>query len=90
MDAFLIFPDIGSYSDDWPGAIMDTPDMRKMRKKKMNSDQFLFQKDLYHKLPNFERGVDIIVQITKNPVGNKGIQSNQSFIPGRYLGTDSI
>ncbi len=87
QDAFLHFSDIGSTLDDYSAIIGDDSDIEEDDDDEEEPQtNFISQKDSYHKLPNLERGQDIIVQITKEPVGNKGFRvTSKVSIPGRYL-----
>lgn len=87
QDAFLHFSDIGSTLDDYSAIIGDDSDIEEDDEDEEEPQtNFVSQKDSYHKLPNLERGQDIIVQITKEPVGNKGFRvTSKVSIPGRYL-----
>lgn len=96
QDAFLHFSDIGSTLDDYSSIIGDDSDIEEdddeeeetqtnPKNNSNNNNSHNNNKD-YHKPPNLERGQDIIVQITKEPVGNKGFRvTSKVSIPGRYL-----
>lgn len=86
QDAFLHFSDIGNTLDDYSAIIGDDSDIEEDEEEEDSQTSFISQKDSYHKLPNLERGQDIVVQITKEPVGNKGFRvTSKVSIPGRYL-----
>ena len=87
QDAFLHFSDIGNTLDDYSAIIGDDSDIEEDDEEEEEPQtNFVSQKDSYHKLPNLERGQDIVVQITKEPVGNKGFRvTSKVSIPGRYL-----
>ncbi|MBK7252724.1 MAG: Rne/Rng family ribonuclease [Ignavibacteria bacterium] len=87
QDAFLHFSDIGNTLDDYSAIIGDDSDIEEDEEEEDEPQtNFISQKDSYHKLPNLERGQDIVVQITKEPVGNKGFRvTSKVSIPGRYL-----
>ncbi|MBL0107887.1 MAG: ribonuclease E/G [Ignavibacteria bacterium] len=73
--------------DDYSAIIGDDSDIEEDEEEEDEPQtNFISQKDSYHKLPNLERGQDIVVQITKEPVGNKGFRvTSKVSIPGRYL-----
>ncbi len=90
QDAFLHFSDIGNYLDEYASIIGEDSDIEEddededeeeeTPKKNGNS------RDNTSKNPNLERGQDIVVQITKEPVGKKGFRvTSKVSIPGRYL-----
>jgi ribonuclease G len=90
QDAFLHFSDIGNYLDEYASIIGEDSDIEEdddeddeeeeTPKKNGNA------RESYNKTPNLERGQDIVVQITKEPVGKKGFRvTSKVSIPGRYL-----
>jgi ribonuclease G len=90
QDAFLHFSDIGDFSDDFKSLLgVDTPDDDEDDEEEKPVPQAETQ---YHsrprrnELPKLERDQNIVVQITKEPVGNKGVRvTSKIAIPGRYL-----
>lgn len=86
QDAFLHFSDIGSSLEEYASIIGDDTDIEEDDE---DDDEETTQPNYNrnnNKNPNLERGQDIIVQITKEPVGNKGFRvTSKVSIPGRYL-----
>jgi ribonuclease G len=86
QDAFLHFSDIGSSLDEYASIIGDDSDIEEDDE---DDEEEITQPNYNrsnNKNPNLERGQDIIVQITKEPVGNKGFRvTSKVSIPGRYL-----
>ena len=86
QDAFLHFSDIGSSLDEYASIIGDDSDIEEDDE---DDDEEITQPNYNrsnNRNPNLERGQDIIVQITKEPVGNKGFRvTSKVSIPGRYL-----
>lgn len=88
QDAFLHFSDIGEQSDEFKSLLgVDTPDDdedEEEEKTPQNQQQYYRPKKT--ELPKLERDQNIVVQITKEPVGNKGVRvTSKIAIPGRYL-----
>lgn len=81
QDAFLHFSDI-NYLDEMSNMLEDDTELDEdddEPTQKENSKEKLTPEDL-------NRGQDIIVQITKEPVGNKGVRvTSKVSLPGRYL-----
>ncbi|HMS64090.1 MAG TPA: Rne/Rng family ribonuclease [Ignavibacteria bacterium] len=86
QDAFLHFSDIGSTLEDYSAIIGDDSDIEEDDEEDETPSGNSNGNRDYNKPPNLERGQDIIVQITKEPVGNKGFRvTSKVSIPGRYL-----
>lgn len=92
QDAFLHFSDIGSSLDEYASIIGDDSDIEEDDEDEeetpsVNSGNSRNESGNNNKWSsNLERGQDIIVQITKEPVGNKGFRvTSKVSIPGRYL-----
>lgn len=89
QDAFLHFSDIGSSLEEYSSIIGDDSDIEEVDDEEEDTQtNFVKQEASSNKYPhqNLERGQDIIVQITKEPVGNKGFRvTSKVSIPGRYL-----
>lgn len=86
QDAFLHFSDIGDSLEEYSSIIGDDSDVEEDDEE--DEPPATNHKEDYHRnnSPNLERGQDIIVQITKEPVGNKGFRvTSKVSIPGRYL-----
>ncbi len=88
QDAFLHFSDIGNNLSDYSSIIGDDSDIEEDDDDE--DDDEVPQKNGnakdYNRTPNLERNQDIIVQITKEPVGKKGFRiTSKVSIPGRYL-----
>jgi ribonuclease G len=84
QDAFLHFSDVGDQVEDFKALLGeeidddddddDEPPPNRQNYRRRNQ------------LPKLERGQKIIVQITKEPVGNKGVRvTSKISLPGRYL-----
>lgn len=91
QDAFLHFSDIGDQSDEFKALLgVDSPDDDEEDEEE---DKSAYQRHHHHnnrsrkyELPKLERDQNIVVQITKEPVGNKGVRvTSKIAIPGRYL-----
>ncbi|HMS35184.1 MAG TPA: Rne/Rng family ribonuclease [Ignavibacteria bacterium] len=88
QDAFLHFSDIGSSLDEYSAIIGDDSDIEEDDEEEEETSQPANSRydNGRNPNPNLERGQDIIVQITKEPVGNKGFRvTSKVSIPGRYL-----
>jgi ribonuclease G len=90
QDAFLHFSDIGDQADDLKSLlgsdseIDDDEDDDEEDAAPQKSQQY--QGKRRSPMPRLERGQKIIVQITKEPVGNKGVRvTSKVSLPGRYL-----
>ena len=88
QDAFLHFSDMDTTVNDYTSVLGDDSDVDDDDEEEATPQQTGYRN--YNKekpLPtNIERGKDIIVQITKEPVGNKGVRVTTKYsIPGRYL-----
>lgn len=88
QDAFLHFSDIGEYSDELKELLGEEFEEEDDDDDKINQ-QSLHKISPYKSKsisPKLERDQRIIVQITKEPVGNKGVRvSSKISLPGRYL-----
>ncbi|MCX7877695.1 MAG: Rne/Rng family ribonuclease [Ignavibacteria bacterium] len=85
QDAFLHFSDIGHYSDEVNELLEDEFDDED-DEKELKSSHSQIQPSHRNNIPKLERGQKIIVQITKEPVGNKGVRvTSKISLPGRYL-----
>ena len=87
QDAFLHFSDIDTSIDDYSSILGDDSDVddddedEDIIPAKNNNFKSKSQTPI-----NIERGQDIIVQIIKEPVGNKGVRvTSKVSLPGRYL-----
>ena len=93
QDAFLHFSDIGEQSDEFKALLgVDTPDdedddeEEDKPPQQTNRRNHNYNRSRRNELPKLERDQNIIVQITKEPVGNKGVRvTSKIAIPGRYL-----
>lgn len=91
QDAFLHFSDVSEQSEDFKALLGDVDseldeeddeDDRSLPGSATTSIQTRRRTDL----PKLERDQSIIVQITKEPVGNKGVRvTSKIAIPGRFL-----
>lgn len=88
QDAFLHFSDMDTSVNDYTSVLGDDSDVDEDDDEDLTPQQTGNRNYSKEKpLPsNIERGQDIIVQITKEPVGNKGVRVTTKYsIPGRYL-----
>ena len=89
QDAFLHFSDIDSSVEDYSSIVDDETDIEEEDGKEQEIQGFQNRgKSGEEQLipANIERGQDIIVQITKEPVGKKGVRvTSKVSLPGRYL-----
>ena len=91
QDAFLHFSDIGDQSDEFKALLgVDSPDDDEddedEDKPAQQTNQRYNNRSRRNELPKLERDQNIVVQITKEPVGNKGVRvTSKIAIPGRYL-----
>lgn len=87
QDAFLHFSDIGSTLEDYSAIIGDDSDIEEDEdEEEVQPPPRQENYQSRYSTPNLERGQDIVVQITKEPVGNKGFRvTSKVSIPGRYL-----
>ncbi|MBC8489328.1 MAG: Rne/Rng family ribonuclease [Bacteroidetes bacterium] len=88
QDAFLHFSDIDDSVEDYSSIIGEDADVEVEDEIEQKPPQFKGRKKFdSQRIPaNIENGQDIIVQITKEPVGKKGVRvTSKVSIPGRYL-----
>ncbi|MFA4923774.1 MAG: Rne/Rng family ribonuclease [Ignavibacteriaceae bacterium] len=88
-DAFLHFSDIGLRTKDFQALAGDDSDVEvdDEADDKPNPPQQLQNQDshLINGIPKLKKGQDVIIQITKEPVSNKGVRVTTSVsIPGRF------
>ncbi len=87
QDAFLHFSDVGDQAEDMKAILgedseVDDDDDEEEEETAPQKRQQNRRKPM----PRLERGQKIIVQITKEPVGNKGVRvTSKVSLPGRYL-----
>ncbi len=91
-DAFLHFSDIGDYFQDFQTVLGEEDseisvesDVETVEQKTSKvSSKGKFEKS-EHKIPRLHKGQEILVQIIKEPVANKGVRITSSLsIPGRF------
>src|SRR4030095_16444720 len=87
QDAFLHFSDVGEQLDDLKTLLGDDFDDDEDDEEDSPPAQKPHHKQAHsHQPPRLERGMKIIVQITKEPVGTKGVRvTSKVSLPGRYL-----
>jgi ribonuclease G len=98
QDAFLHFSDVGDQAEDLKALLGDDSDIDddeddedeapppQQNNRRGSSHQGQGQRGRRSPMPRLERGQNIIVQITKEPVGNKGVRvTSKVSLPGRYL-----
>lgn len=84
QDAFLHFSDVGDQVEDFKGLFGEDVDDDDDDEEETTQHRHHHRRS-YHP-PKLERGQKIIVQITKEPVGNKGVRvTSKVSIAGRYL-----
>lgn len=88
QDAFLHFSDVGEQTDEYKEILgLDDSDIDDEDEEddKLNNNSNHYNTSQYNQ-PNLEKDQNIIVQITKEPVGNKGVRvTSKISLPGRYL-----
>ncbi len=89
QDAFLHFSDVGEQSDEFKNLLgIDTSDIDEEDEEEppQQTETSQQNRSRRYELPRLERDQNIVVQITKEPVGNKGVRvTSKIAIPGRYL-----
>ena len=89
QDAFLHFSDIDDSVEDYSSIIGEDAEVEVEEEKEQKPSQYKGRNKHFNsqRIPaNIESGQDIIVQITKEPVGKKGVRvTSKVSIPGRYL-----
>ncbi len=85
QDAFLHFSDVGDQAEDMKALLGDDSEIDEDDDDEEEAPQQK-QPQRRRQLQKLERGQKIIVQITKEPVGNKGVRvTSKVSLPGRYL-----
>ena len=86
QDAFLHFSDIDTSIDDYSSILGDDDDVDDDDEDEEETANSHHVSSGRRPQVNIERGQDIIVQIIKEPVGNKGVRvTSKVSLPGRYL-----
>ena len=86
QDAFLHFSDIDTTIDDYSSILGDEDGVDDEDDEEENTNAHIVSSSRTKSQLSIERGQDIIVQIIKEPVGNKGVRvTSKVSIPGRYL-----
>ncbi len=86
QDAFLHFSDIDTSIDDYSSILGDDDDVDDDDEDEEETANTHHVSTGRRPQVNIERGQDIIVQIIKEPVGNKGVRvTSKVSLPGRYL-----
>jgi ribonuclease G len=86
QDAFLHFSDIGDQAEDFKEIFGEETDEDEEDEEDSPPAKNQQHGKRRNQLPKLERGQKIIVQITKEPVGNKGVRvTSKISFPGRYL-----
>jgi ribonuclease G len=92
QDAFLHFSDVSEYSDDFRTLLgdkdseIDEDEDEDENHLPPGSTQNYYSQERKDPLSNLEKDKSIVVQITKEPVGNKGVRvTSKVAIPGRYV-----
>lgn len=93
QDAFLHFSDVSEYSDDFK-ALLGDKDSEIDEEDEDDEENHLpagstpsyNHQERRDNLPKLEKDKNIVVQITKEPVGNKGVRvTSKVAMPGRYI-----
>ncbi len=93
QDAFLHFSDIGEQFDEYNSLLDDedsdletSEDEDEENSHPASSQRNGSAQPNFIQLPKLEKGKDIIVQVTKEPIGNKGFRvTTRVSLPGRFL-----
>lgn len=95
QDAFLHFSDIDPKMEDLDALLGDEDadvDLEDEEEEEVTTKQTSTTKQQYQRtlqapsIPKIEKGKEILVQVTKEPVGNKGFRvTTRITIPGRFL-----
>ncbi|MCX8011516.1 MAG: ribonuclease E/G, partial [Ignavibacteria bacterium] len=90
QDAFLHFSDVGEKLEEYNSLIGDDSDVDTLEddeeEKPTTSSEAQKPELEAPQIPRLEKGKDIIVQVIKEPVGNKGFRvTSRVSLPGRYL-----
>jgi ribonuclease G len=88
QDAFLHFSDVSEQAEDFKNLIGDDSDVDEDDDDDEPPPQQSQQRQPQRRreMPKLEKNQNIIVQITKEPVGNKGVRvTSKVALPGRYL-----
>ncbi|MFZ1321572.1 MAG: Rne/Rng family ribonuclease [Ignavibacteria bacterium] len=86
QDAFLHFSDIGNTLSEYASMIGDDPDVEEDDDDEEEETPPVNTREDYRKNPMLEKGQDIVIQITKEPVASKGFRvTTKVSLPGRYL-----
>jgi ribonuclease G len=89
-DAFLHFSDIGERTKDFQSILaedsdVDADDDDTASKPEETPARHIKRPEMINGVPKLQKGQDIIIQITKEPVSNKGVRVTTSVsIPGRF------
>jgi ribonuclease G len=87
-DAFLHFSDIGESTKQLQDIIGDDDsdvDDEDEEEKRSNNKQTSTDSSAKFQIPKLQKGQEILVQITKEPVNNKGVRVSSSIsLPGRF------
>lgn len=86
QDAFLHFSDIETSPDDYKSLLGDDSDVDDEDEEEESSSVPVIPTEKNPAAATLEKGKDILVQITKEPVGAKGLRVTAKVsIPGRYI-----
>jgi ribonuclease G len=95
QDAFLHFSDIGDQFDEYNSLLEDEDsdletaeedDEEEENERPINVTKNDVVKGETPQLPKLEKGKDILVQVTKEPIGNKGFRvTTRISLPGRFI-----
>ncbi len=95
QDAFLHFSDVSEQSDEFKSLLGDDSDVdddddddeeEEKKEDKKEGKKPPFNPRRRREPPKLERDQNIVVQITKEPISNKGVRvTSKVAIPGRYL-----
>ncbi|MGH2575815.1 MAG: Rne/Rng family ribonuclease [Ignavibacteria bacterium] len=92
QDAFLHFSDVGEQTEEYKSIIgeedsdIDDEDDDEERLVDSSNPPLPQTRTYRNNIPKLEKDKNIIIQITKEPVGNKGVRvTSKISLPGRYL-----
>ncbi|MBI2416358.1 MAG: Rne/Rng family ribonuclease, partial [Ignavibacteriales bacterium] len=88
-DAFLHFSDIGDQTKDLQAMLDDDPEDEvfdsSQTTDQSSAEVHLPEIEMINGIPKLHKGMDILIQITKEPVINKGVRVSSAIsIPGRF------
>jgi len=84
-DAFLHFSDIGARTQQFQDMLGEDSDVDEDEDDDLASKEAPKEVPVYNVIPKLHKGQEILIQITKEPVNNKGVRVTSSVsLPGRF------